>query len=212
MTDRGSSTGGGVVVALVAVAAVVTAVAAVTAFFMFRSDDGGQSAAPEWTTVAPAADSTAPSTASDTAVESTTHTDTVTVTAEGEASSDRAEGDGRRQGAGRGSEPAERSASGNGAGRGLQCDGRGVLIVASVMGDSPTFRSEVDGAIAANPGAVLLEPGYCPSLRASVDGTTVHPVVVDYGDDRAGLCGAAASTPGSNARLLNDDTSYSSPC
>ncbi|MDN5582787.1 MAG: hypothetical protein ACTH2Y_08735 [Corynebacterium sp.] len=95
---------------------------------------------------------------------------------------------------------------------GLACDGRGVLIVSSVMGNSPTFRSEVDGAVAANPGAVLLEPGHCPSLRPGVDGTTVHPVVVDYGDDREALCAAAAATPGSNARLLDGDTSYSSPC
>lgn len=95
---------------------------------------------------------------------------------------------------------------------GLACDGRGVLIVSSVMGNSPTFRSEVDGAVAANPGAVLLEPGHCPSLRAGVDATTVHPVVVDYGDDREALCAAAAATPGSNARLLDGDTSYSSPC
>lgn len=94
----------------------------------------------------------------------------------------------------------------------LACDGRGVLIVSSVMANSPTFQQEIDGALASSPAAVELEPGHCPSLRATVDDVDVHPVVIDYGDDIAGLCRAAASAPGTNARLLNDDTSYSSPC
>lgn len=131
----------------------------------------------------------------------TQDTETVTVTAEPAESR-------TQPGSPSETEPGPQSELGDG----LACDGRGVLIISSAMGNSPTFRSEVDGAVAANPGAVLLEPGHCPSLRARVDGTTVHPVVVDYGDDREALCTAAAATPGSNARLLDGDTSYSSPC
>jgi hypothetical protein len=190
-------------VALVAVA-VVTVVAAVVAFIMWRPENGAQTAAPAWTTVTSAAEATAP------AADPTTSRvkETVTVTADRDEPGERSTGGNAPDD----DSPSGRSAPGDGADEVLPCDGRGVLIVSSVMGNSPSFRSEVDGAVSANPGAVLLEPGHCPSLRATVDGTTVHPVVVDYGDDRAGLCSAAASMPGSNARLLDEDTSYSSPC
>lgn len=94
---------------------------------------------------------------------------------------------------------------------GLACDGRGVLIVQSIYGNSSSFQQEVDSAIAQNPGAVLVNPGTCPSLRPYHDGSEVYAVVIDYGWDLDGLC--AAEVPGTrNARLLNDDTSYTSPC
>lgn len=180
---------------MLVVVAVVAVAASVVAFLLWRPGNGGQTAAPAWTTVT-AADAT------------------VTVTADRGDRADRGEpGERSTDGsAADGDGPSGRSTAGEPAGAVMPCDGRGVLIVSSVMGDSPSFRSEVDGAVSANPGAVLLDPGHCPSLRATVDGTTVHPVVVDYGDDRAALCRAAVSTPGSNARLLDDDTSYSSPC
>ncbi|WP_414120933.1 hypothetical protein [Corynebacterium nuruki] len=102
--------------------------------------------------------------------------------------------------------PARRSSGG-----GVTCDGRGVLIVNSVMGNSPGFDQEVGTALSQNPGALVLGPDTCPSLRSSVDGTSVTAIVIDYGDDLSSLCAAEAQGRG-NARLLNSDTSYSSPC
>jgi hypothetical protein len=197
------------------VVAVVAVVAAVVAFILWRPGNGAQTAAPAWTTVT-AEDATDATDAATPETGSTTRgaDETVTVTADRADRADRGEpGERSTDGsAADGDGPSGGSTAGEHAGTVMPCDGRGVLIVSSVMGDSPSFRSEVDGAVSANPGAVLLDPGHCPSLRATVDGITVHPVVVDYGDDRAALCRAAASTPGSNARLLDDDTSYSSPC
>ena len=97
------------------------------------------------------------------------------------------------------------------SGGGVACDGRGVLIVNSVMGNSPRFDQEVSTALAQNPGALVLAPDTCPSMRSYTDGTSVTAVVVDYGDDLSSLCAAEAQGRG-NARLLNGDASYSSPC
>lgn len=91
------------------------------------------------------------------------------------------------------------------------CDGRGVLIVNSIYGDSPTFNEEVAQTRSQYPGVEILAPGTCPSLRARHNGSPVYAAVIDYGHDIAALC--AAEVPGElNARLLNNDSSYSSPC
>lgn len=104
--------------------------------------------------------------------------------------------------------PLPGNASGSGP---LPCDGRGVLIVNSVYSNSPVFQQEVDAALAQDPRAVVLPPGSCPSLRPHADGADIYAVVVDYGGDLSSLC--AAEVPGTrNARLLNGDTSYRSPC
>ncbi|WP_147592917.1 hypothetical protein [Corynebacterium provencense] len=108
--------------------------------------------------------------------------------------------------------PAQHSAPARNSSGGVPtCDGRGVLIVNSVMGNSPSFDREVSTALSQNPGALVLPPDTCPSLRSYTDGTSVTAVVIDYGDDLSSLCTAEAQGRG-NARLLNSDTSYSSPC
>lgn len=180
--------------ALVAGAAVVViAAAAVGGWFYLRDDgdDGGDAVAePVFTEQVPAT-----STGSPTAAENTVTT--VTVPAEPETPA---------------ADPAPpRAGTTSGPSDGTTCDGRGVLIVNSVMSNSPSFRQEIDTALAEHPGSKVLGPGTCPSLRAHADGADVYAVVVDYGDDLPGLC-AAAVAGGGNARLLNDDTSYSSPC
>lgn len=107
-----------------------------------------------------------------------------------------------------GSGPAESAGSGP-----LACDGRGVLIVNSIMDDAADFDAQLANSRARWPDAVVMSPGDCPSLRPAHpdSGAAVYAVVIDYGDDLAGLC--AAEIPGErNARLLNGDTSYRSPC
>lgn len=77
----------------------------------------------------------------------------------------------------------------------IPCDGRGVLIIHSI----------------ANPGAQLLQPGACSSLRASLDGNDVYGIVIDYGFDTDRLCRAAASI-GGNPRTMNNSGDFTSPC
>lgn len=94
----------------------------------------------------------------------------------------------------------------------VQCDGRYVVIVDSVLvypGQDP--RPFVNASLAANPGAKATSPGACGSLRSSVDGANVYPVYYDYGSNRAGACAAEARGEG-NARKLQSAADYSSPC
>lgn len=96
-----------------------------------------------------------------------------------------------------------------------QCDGRGVLIVQSVFGDSGDVAGEINAALANNPGAVVYPPGVCPTIRGSVGGVDVHPVVLDYGNDFAGLCAAEAEAGdpnAGNARSLDQSAVQESPC
>ena len=107
--------------------------------------------------------------------------------------------------------PADES-RGSGKFSSVQCDGRYVVIVDSVLvypGQDPS--PFVNASLAANPGAKATSPGACGSLRASVDGADVYPVYRDYGSDRAGACAAEARGEG-NARKLQSAADYSSPC
>lgn len=97
------------------------------------------------------------------------------------------------------------------------CDGRGVFIIESVIDHGTgAAQSRIDELLAAHPGSTWYEPGACPSLRASVDGQAIYPVVVDYGFDFAGLCDAFYAAGGDpsvrNARLLNNQSGAQSPC
>lgn len=91
------------------------------------------------------------------------------------------------------------------------CDGRGVLIVQSVIDVGGNVPGELASALDAYPEAAFSEPGACASLRPSVNGQKVYAVWVDYGQNISGLCSAAAET-GLNARILKDEADYSSPC
>lgn len=93
----------------------------------------------------------------------------------------------------------------------LACDGRGVLIVSTVRTDTGLFQQEMENSRARWPDAVIMPPGSCPSVRGNSGGADNYAVVIDYGDDLAALC-AAERNGGGNARLLNSDTSYNSPC
>jgi len=96
-----------------------------------------------------------------------------------------------------------------------QCDGRAVLIVQSVMGNSGNVAGEINAALDNNPGAVLYPPGVCPSIRGAVGGAEIHPVVVDYGNNLSGLCAAetaAGDANVSNARILDQSANQESPC
>lgn len=99
----------------------------------------------------------------------------------------------------------------------LPCDGRGVLIVASVVDDgSAPVQQRIDDARSSHPGAKSLAPGACGSLRASYNGQKVFPVVVDYGRDTAGLCRAYANAGGdvsvADPRILDNDPTPKNPC
>jgi hypothetical protein len=186
--------------ALIAGAAVVVIAAAAVGGWFYRRDDGDDGgnavAEPVFTEDAAGTSTEAESPESKESAANTENTVTpVTVPAEPETSA----------------APAAEPASGSGRSGGTTCDGRGVLIVNSVFSDSHIFQQEIDTALAEHPGSKVLGPGTCPSLRAHKDGADVYAVVVDYGDDLPGLCSAAAAGRG-NARLLNDDTSYNSPC
>jgi hypothetical protein len=192
--------------ALVAGAAVVVIAAAAVGGWFYLRDDGDDGvnavAEPVFTEDAAGTSTEAESPESTESAANTENTvTTVTVPAEPVESVEPAAP----------SSSAPEPASGSGRSGGTTCDGRGVLIVNSVFSDSHIFQQEIDTALAEHPGSKVLGPGTCPSLRAHKDGADVYAVVVDYGDDLPGLCAAAAAGRG-NARLLNDDTSYNSPC
>lgn len=187
----------GLIVGAVVAAVAAVALVAVGGWYFLRGtdDDGDRSTAQAFTAVptSPISSSSAPEARA---------VDTVTVTAEPEPEPESA------------AEPESESSAGAShghSGGGLRCDGRNVLVVTSVMSNSPSFDQEVDTALAANPGAVVLAPGTCASLRPEVDGAGVYAVVVDYGDDVDGLCSAEASGRG-NSRVLDNEASYRSPC
>ena len=97
------------------------------------------------------------------------------------------------------------------------CDGRGILIVESVIdygnrGD--TFHRLALEVTAADPTGKYREfthPGQCASLRATLDGNDIYPVYLDFGHDTDALCAAKANY-GGNARLLNNSGEYVDPC
>lgn len=97
-----------------------------------------------------------------------------------------------------------------------ECDGRGVLIVQSVMGNSGDVAGEINAALANNPGAVVYPPGVCPSIRGEVGGAAIYAVVQDFGTDYDALCSAEATAGGDenalNARRLDRSTNWHSPC
>lgn len=97
------------------------------------------------------------------------------------------------------------------------CDGRGILIVDSVVdyGDrDDTLRRIAFEALAADPTGRSREytyPGQCPSLRKQVDGNDIYPVYLDFGQDTDALCRAKA-TYGGNARVLSNREEFLDPC
>ena len=93
----------------------------------------------------------------------------------------------------------------------IPCDGRGVLIIHSIVDTGQDIAAEARSVLTANPGAQLLQPGACSSLRASVDGNDVYGIVIDYGFDTDRLCRAAASI-GGNPRTMNNNGDFTSPC
>lgn len=92
------------------------------------------------------------------------------------------------------------------------CNGKPVLIVESVLDDGSGTQAaaRLPEVFAMYPGSVFYLPGACPSLRGVYEGQDVYPVVQEF-DSVASLCEAWAAR-GGNPRLLNDDTSYFSPC
>ena len=93
----------------------------------------------------------------------------------------------------------------------IPCDGRGVLIIHSIVDTGQDIAAEARSVLTANPGAQLLQPGACSSLRASLDGKDVSGIVLDYGFDTDRLCRAAASI-GGNPRTMNNSGDFTSPC
>lgn len=93
----------------------------------------------------------------------------------------------------------------------IPCDGRGVLIIHSIVDTGQDIAAEARSVLTANPGAQLLQPGACSSLRASLDGNDVYGIVIDYGFDTDRLCRAAASI-GGNPRTMNNSGDFTSPC
>ena len=97
-----------------------------------------------------------------------------------------------------------------------ECDGRGVLIVQSVMSDSGDVAGEINAALANNPGAVVYPPGVCPSIRGEAGGAQIYAVVQDYGNNFEALCSAESTAGGNenvlNARRLDRSTNWESPC
>lgn len=200
---------GPVIAAVVAVVAVIAA-AAGGGWYLLNgngSDGGSASAAdPAFSSVQETTSETPGEETADSTPEEVV--ETVTVTAEPEPE--------QESGSGADSASASDLGSGSGSARNfsggdLRCDGRNVLVVGSVMSNSPTFDQEISATLSANPGATVLAPGTCASLRSQVDGAGVYAVVVDYGSDVSGLCSAEAAG-GGYSRVLDDTPSYRSPC
>lgn len=93
----------------------------------------------------------------------------------------------------------------------IPCDGRGVLIVSSIIDTGQDIVAEANNVIAQYPNSRMLRPGACSSLRASVNGNSVYPVVIDYGFNTTTLCTAAASL-GGNPRIMNNSADFTDPC
>lgn len=97
------------------------------------------------------------------------------------------------------------------------CDGRGILIVDSIVDSGnrdDTMRRIAMEALMMDPTGKTREytyPGQCPSLRKQVDGRDIYPVYVDFGSDTAGLC-AAKKAYGGNARVLSNREEFVDPC
>ncbi|MGV0345715.1 hypothetical protein [Corynebacterium coyleae] len=95
------------------------------------------------------------------------------------------------------------------------CDGRGILILDSVIADgdigSTHSKLAFDIAYLGDGNAEFTYPGHCPSLRAQVDGNDIYPVYLDFGHDTDALC-AAKKDYGGNARVLSDREEYLDPC
>lgn len=92
------------------------------------------------------------------------------------------------------------------------CDGRGVLILESVVEQSGVDTAGAIGAaLGRYPDARFTTPGHCPSLRASLNGADVYAIFVDHGGDTSALCADKASR-GGNARVLSDRNEYVDPC
>lgn len=211
----------GVIVTAAAVAVLVIGGAAAGGWYLFQDDEDGDAlAGPAFTTAAESAQDTAQD-GTDTA--SSVTTVTVTASSDADEDDDGADAVSRDSGIdGSGAEPREpgnssrsgssgTSTTGDRGSRGLACDGRGVLVVGSVMSNSPSFDQELSATVGKNPGSVVLDPGTCASLRSEVDGAQVYAVVVDYGQDVSGLC-AAEAAGGGYSRVLDNQASYRSPC
>lgn len=94
----------------------------------------------------------------------------------------------------------------------VACDGRGVLIIESVVDDGTIdAHARISQLLTQNPGAVYYNPGICPSLRDQVNGHDIYPVVIDYGQNHDALCSAWRQL-GGDPRYLNTDDEYTSPC
>ncbi|HHU44316.1 MAG TPA: hypothetical protein GXZ46_01525 [Actinomycetales bacterium] len=92
------------------------------------------------------------------------------------------------------------------------CDGRGILILESVVEEPGVDTADaIAAALERYPGSAFTTPGHCPSLRASLDGADVYPVYVDHGGDTSALCADKAAR-GGNARVLSDRNEYVDPC
>lgn len=97
------------------------------------------------------------------------------------------------------------------------CDGRGILIVDSVIdyGDrADTFHRLAVEVLTADPTGKSRQytfPGQCASLRKQVDGNDIYPVYLDFGSDTQALC-RAKSDFGGNARVLSNSEEYLDPC
>ncbi|GAB3082698.1 hypothetical protein CAQUA_00510 [Corynebacterium aquatimens] len=93
-----------------------------------------------------------------------------------------------------------------------QCDGRGVLILASVQLWADEVPDRLARELAADPRAEFTYPGQCRSLRDRDNGDPIYPVYIDFGNDIDALCDAAASHPGGTTRLLRNVYDDVMPC
>lgn len=95
------------------------------------------------------------------------------------------------------------------------CDGRGILILDSVIGEGDVGQthSQIAFGVAymGDGNAEFTYPGQCASLRKQVDGKNIYPIYMDFGHDTDALCAAKANY-GGNARLLNNSGEYVDPC
>ncbi|EEI63836.1 hypothetical protein I6J21_00440 [Corynebacterium glucuronolyticum] len=97
------------------------------------------------------------------------------------------------------------------AGPPLQCDGRYILIVESVLvapGDNP--YDPTWEALKKWPGAHV-SYAVCSSLRGTYDGKDVYAVYYDAGHSVSEVCALKAKY-GGNARSLNNAGDFSDPC
>lgn len=97
-------------------------------------------------------------------------------------------------------------------GPGVQCDGRYILIVESVLvGPGENLFDKAAAGQQKWPGSSVTSGSACSSMRSTVDGKDVYAIYYDAGHSVDKVCALKAKY-GGNARSMNNAGDFSDPC